>query len=72
MSFRQRGWSPVRICVTLTRAAVIMQLLAGKRETQPFDEANGRPLRGQDKGRILKAKMKTDRAIACRGVSLSR
>jgi hypothetical protein len=49
-----------------------MQLLAGKRETQPFDEANGRPLRGQDKGRILKAKMKTDRAIACRGVSLSR
>jgi len=38
---RQRGWFPLaRVRGTVTRAGVIMQLLAGKREAQPIDEAN--------------------------------
>jgi hypothetical protein len=35
-------------------------------------EANGRPLRVHDERRIMKAEMKTVRAVACRGLFLSR
>ena len=37
---RQRGCFRGRARVTVTRTGVIMQLLAGKRETQPADEAH--------------------------------
>jgi len=41
MLFANAAGYRARICVTVTRAGVIMQLLAEKREIEPFAGANG-------------------------------